>query len=138
MYMNDPHAHYEPYQDADTKEVIGGLEGIYVKSYEFAKEGVWTQADLEQVRSQFKAPEWNRMVGVRSGEDKENVEVWVRMTQGRVTGVALLATGPTEFTVANLVGSISPDALSQIGGQFGLPKMKTGAAKPEEKKDEPE
>jgi 5'-nucleotidase/UDP-sugar diphosphatase len=25
IYMNDPHAHYEPYQDIDTKEVIGGF-----------------------------------------------------------------------------------------------------------------
>ena len=23
--MNDPHAHYEPYQDRNTKEVIGGF-----------------------------------------------------------------------------------------------------------------
>ncbi len=25
LYMNDPHAHYEPYQDRDTKELIGGF-----------------------------------------------------------------------------------------------------------------
>jgi len=25
LYMNDPHAHYEPYQDTDTKEIIGGF-----------------------------------------------------------------------------------------------------------------
>ncbi len=25
LHMNDPHAHYEPYQDIDTKEVIGGF-----------------------------------------------------------------------------------------------------------------
>ncbi len=25
LYMNDPHAHYEPYQDTDTKEMIGGF-----------------------------------------------------------------------------------------------------------------
>ena len=25
LYMNDPHAHYEPYQDRNTKEVIGGF-----------------------------------------------------------------------------------------------------------------
>jgi 5'-nucleotidase / UDP-sugar diphosphatase len=25
LYMNDPHAHYEPYQDRDTKDVVGGF-----------------------------------------------------------------------------------------------------------------
>ena len=25
LYMNDPHAHYEPYQDRNTKEVVGGF-----------------------------------------------------------------------------------------------------------------
>ena len=43
------------------------------------------------MRNQLKAPEWGRIVGVKSSEDNENIEVWVRNENGKVTGVAILA-----------------------------------------------
>lgn len=114
--------------EAKAKAMIGGLEGIYIKSFEFAKDGAWTQADLDQVRNQLKAPEWGRIVGVKSAEDNENVEVWVRHESGKVTGIAVLATEPRGFTVANIVGNVNLDSLANLGGQFGLPKMKGSPA----------
>lgn len=115
--------------EAKAKSLISGLEGIYIRSFEFAKEGAWSQADLDQVRNQLRAPEWGRIVGVQSAEDKENVEVFVRTEAGRVTGVAVLATEPLEFTVANIVGNISLESLADLGGQFGLPRMRSAPAK---------
>ena len=49
--------------EAKAKKLIGGLEGIYVKSFEFKNDGAWSQADVDQVRNQLKAPEWSRIVG---------------------------------------------------------------------------
>ena len=49
--------------------MIGGIAGIYIKSFEFKNEGAYLPADLEKVRSQLKAPEWSRIVGVKSGGD---------------------------------------------------------------------
>jgi len=121
--------------EAKAKALIGGLEGIYIKSFEFNKDGAWGQTDLDQVRNQLKAPEWGRIFGVKSSEDQENVEVFVRNEAGKVTGVAILATAPREFTVANIVGNISLESLADLGGQFGLPKMK-GAPEPSPKKKE--
>jgi hypothetical protein len=115
--------------EAKAKSLINGLEGIYIRSFEFAKEGAWSQADLDQVRNQLKAPEWNRIAGVQSAEDKENVEVFVRTESGKVTGIAVLATEPLGFTVANVVGTISLESLADLGGQFGLPRMKSAPAK---------
>ena len=105
--------------EAKARALIAGLEGIYIKSFEFAKDGAWTQADLDQVRGQLKAPQWGRIVGVKSTEDQENVEVFVRNEAGKVTGIAILATEPREFTVANIVGNISLESLADLGGQFG-------------------
>ena len=115
--------------EAKAKGLLNGLEGIYIRSFEFAKEGAWSQADLDQVRNQLKAPEWGRIVGVQSAEDKENVEVFVRTESGKVTGIAVLATEPLEFTVANVVGNIPLESLADLGGQFGLPRMKAAPAK---------
>lgn len=116
--------------EAKAKGVISGLEGVYIRSFEFAQDGAWTAADLDQVRNQLRAPEWARIVGVQSTEDKENVEVFVRTEAGKVNGIAILATDPREFTVANIVGNISLESLADLGGQFHLPKMRTGPATP--------
>ncbi len=123
--------------EAKAKAMIGGLEGIYIKSFEFSRDGAWSQADLDQVRNQLKAPEWGRIMSVKSSEDNENVEVWVRHESGKVTGIALLATEPREFTVANIVGNVNLESLADLGGQFGLPKLKpSGTTAPEKKKDD--
>jgi hypothetical protein len=110
--------------EAKVKKLIGGIEGIYVKSFEFQKDGAYTPADLDKVRNQLKAPEWSRIVGVKSSGESENIEVWVRMEKGKVSGVAILSSGPRELTVANLIGNIDLDSLADLGGNFGLPKMK--------------
>jgi hypothetical protein len=115
--------------EAKAKALIGGLEGIYIKSFEFGRDGEWSQSDLDQVRNQLKAPEWGRIVGIKSAEDSENVEVWVRTESGKVTGVAILATDPREFTAVNIVGNISLDSLADLGGQFGIPKLRRAPKK---------
>ena len=95
-----------------------------IKSFEFKNEGAYLPADLEKVRSQLKAPEWSRIVGVKSGGDGENIEVWVRNENGKVSGVAILASEPRQLTVVNLVGKIDLESLADLGGHFGIPKMK--------------
>jgi hypothetical protein len=116
--------------EAKAKNLINGLEGVYIRTYEFAQDGVWSTADLDHVRTQLRAPEWSRIVGVQSLEEKENVEVFVRTEAGKVNGIAILATDPREFTVANIVGNIALESLADLGGQFHLPKMKTTPAPP--------
>lgn len=108
---------------AKVKKLVLGLEGIYIRSFEFKKEGLWSPADLEGVRSQLRAPEWSRIVGFRSAEDGENAEVYVRNDNKKVTGVAILATGTKSFTVVNIAGAVDLDALADLGGNFGVPKL---------------
>jgi len=111
-------------EEAKVKKLIGGIAGIYIKSFEFKNEGAYLPADLEKVRNQLKAPEWSRIVGVKSGGDGENIEVWVRNENGKVSGVAILASEPRQLTVVNLVGNIDLESLADLGGHFGIPKMK--------------
>jgi hypothetical protein len=121
--------------EAKAKEMIGGLEGIYIKSFEFDKDGQWNQADLDQIRNQLKTPEWNRIVGVKSSQDQENAEVWVRTESGKISGLAVLAAEPRELTVVNIVGNISLESLAALGGQMGIPKLQLQS--PPSKKKEP-
>jgi hypothetical protein len=109
--------------EARVKKLILGIDGIYIQSFDFKNKGAWSPSDLDKVRVQLKAPEWSRIVGVKSNEDGENIEIWLRMEKGKVSGVAILASQPRQLTVANLVGNIDLDSLADIGGHFGLPNM---------------
>jgi hypothetical protein len=109
--------------EAKVKKLIVGITGIYIKSFEFKKDGGYAPSDLEKVRSQLKAPEWSRIVGIKSSGENENIEVWVRSESGKVSGVAILASEPRQLTVANLVGNIDLESIADLGGHFGLPNL---------------
>src|SRR3954453_18350471 len=64
--------------EAKAKQLVSGLKGIYVKSFEFEKAGEFQESDVESVRSQLRAPEWNRIVGVRSRKSGDNADVYIR------------------------------------------------------------
>jgi hypothetical protein len=106
-----------------TKELIANLKGIYVRSFEFAETGQYTEADVESLRSQLKAPTWSKMVSVNSKKDGENVDVFFKMVKEKIAGMVVIAAEPKELTFINIEGLIDLDTLSSLGGQFGIPKL---------------
>jgi hypothetical protein len=46
--------------------LVANLRGIYIRSFEFDKEGAYTSAEVEALRSQVHGSAWSRVVGVRS------------------------------------------------------------------------
>ncbi len=104
------------------KKLIGNLKGIYVRSFEFANDGEYSEADVESMRSQLRAPEWSKMVTVRSKNDGD-VDVFFKMDKDKIAGLVVIAAEPKELTIVNIVGPIDLDQLSSLGGQFGIPKI---------------
>jgi hypothetical protein len=119
--------------DAQVKKVIGGLKGVYVKSFEFEKTGEYQDSDIEPLRMQLRAPAWSRIVGVRSRKSGENAEVYVKTENGKIDGLAILATEPKELTIVSIEGSISPEQLSELGGHFGIPKVEPDSQRKSDK-----
>jgi hypothetical protein len=109
--------------EAKVKKLIAGLEGVYIKTFEFKRAGEWSDSDLEAIRKQLHAPEWSKIVGVKSTEDGESAEIYVRTADKKITGVAILAAGPKELTVVNIAGPVDLDSLADLGGHFGIPKV---------------
>jgi hypothetical protein len=103
------------------RDMISGLEGIYVRSYEFAKEGQYDRAMVDRIKTQL-GPNWKPLVTVRS-KKKENVNIYANMLGERVTGLVIIASEPREFTVVNINGPIDIERLSQLEGQFGIPEF---------------
>jgi hypothetical protein len=109
--------------DAEIKEVLKGLKGIYVKSFTFDKDGEYSQLDIDSITSQLGGGGWSRVLAVKSRKDGENVEVYLNMLGDQITGLAVLSIEPREFTVVNIVGPINLEKLAQLEGQFGVPDL---------------
>jgi hypothetical protein len=109
--------------EAEVKKLIEGIDDISIRSFEFKSAGVWTQADLEKLRSQLRAPEWSRMVGYKSAEEGESAEVYVREVDKKVAGVAIIDAEAKELTVVSISGKIDLESLAQLSGHFGVPKL---------------
>ena len=109
--------------DAATKELIGGLKGIYVRSYSFDRDFAYPSAEVDQVRRQLTAPGWQRLVHVDSSKDRTHVDIYAAVDGGVAHGLAIIASEPREFTVVNIVGPINLFKLHRLEGKFGIPKL---------------
>ena len=119
--------------DEDIKEILKGLKGIYVKSFEFEKAGEYSPADVESVMSQLRGGSWSKIVGVKS-KNGDNVEVYLMMQGDQIQGLAVISAEPKEFTVVNIVGPVNLEKLSKLEGQFGVPDLGLDPPKPKKAK----
>src|SRR5213080_5314095 len=62
--------------DAEIRELIKGVKGIYVKSFTFEKVGEYSQTEVDSVMSQLRGGAWSKIIGVTS-KDGDNVEVYL-------------------------------------------------------------
>jgi hypothetical protein len=105
--------------NAAVKELLTGLKGVYVRTFEFDTDNAYTEADVESVRSQLKAP-WSKMVTVR--EKNESVDVYMWPDGSRAGGLAVLVADKRELVVVNIVGTINLAQLAALGGKLGVPQ----------------
>jgi len=109
--------------EARVKDLVKGLKGIYVRSFEFSKTGQYADSDVEAIRSQLRDASWAAIVEVHSNSngDGENTEVFAREQDEHFTGLAVLVAEPKELTVVHIDGVIDLDGLSKLSGKFGIP-----------------
>src|SRR5438034_4601447 len=116
--------------DAEIRELIKGVKGIYVKSFTFEKEGEYSPAEIDSVMSQLRGGGWSKIIGVSSKKDGDNVEVYLLSIGDQISGLAVVSAEPKEFTVVKVVGPIDLEKLSKIEGSFGVPYLNLPPAKP--------
>lgn len=108
-------------------DMIGQLQGIYVRSYEFDKDGEYDRKLFDRVKSQLGST-WKPLVTVRS-KSKDNVNIMADMRGDRVVGLVIIASEPREFTVVNIVGPIDLERLADLQGELGIPYWEKGKEK---------
>lgn len=114
--------------DAETRRVIEKLEGIYVREYDFDKPLQYTTADLERIRSQFKGSEWSPMVRERSKNGEANTDIYMKIVDGKMQGMFVLDAEAKELDFVYIAGTLDPEELSKLDGNFGIPKGVAGRA----------
>jgi hypothetical protein len=127
--------------EAKIKEILAGLKGVYVKRFEFDKEGTYATADVEYIRTQLSGPGWVHVAGVRS--KREGSYDVVLMYEGSIVkGLAVLAAEPRALTVVNVIGAIDLAKLRDLEGNFGIPKFgleqMPGVTVQDNRKDKPQ
>jgi hypothetical protein len=109
--------------DAQAQRLIQNLNAIYVRSYEFSQPGQYTPEDLKTIRRQFLGPDWNPMVKVRSKKGEGDTDVYVKMVGNEVKGMFVLDAEPKELDMVYISGSIRPEELKDLSGNFGVPNL---------------
>jgi hypothetical protein len=104
------------------KQLVSGLKGIYVKVFEFEREGEYTAADVESIRIQLRGDAWSRIISINS-KRQGSVEVYLMTVNDQIGGLAVLAADPKELTIVNIIGPVDLNKLSELEGQFGVPEL---------------
>lgn len=108
---------------AAVQQLINGLDGIYVRSYEFDKEGQYSMDEIQQLRQSFSTPEWSPMVHTREHNGAETTDVLMKLVNGEPHGIFVLDAEPKELTIVLILGPIRIDQLSELKGLGGLGKL---------------
>ena len=106
--------------DVATRRLIESLEGIYVREYEFEKDGEFSPGDVEQLRKYFETGEWSPVVRDRERKTGESTDVMVKLENGESHGLFILSVEPRELTIVLILGPIRMDDLGKLKGIGGL------------------
>ncbi len=105
--------------DAEARQLIQGLDGIYVRDYEFDKDGEYSPDDVDKLRRYFETSEWTAIVRERE-KSGESTDVMVKMVNGQSQGMFILSAEPRELSVVLILGPIRMDQLGALKGLGGL------------------
>lgn len=106
--------------DAEVRHLIEGLEGIYVREYEFDKEGQFSKEEVDQLRKYFETSEWSPIVKERERKSGDSTDVMVKLVNGESHGMFILDVGPKDLTIVLILGPIHMDDLGKLRGIGGL------------------
>jgi hypothetical protein len=114
--------------DADTKQILERLTGVFVRSFEFEKPIEGGFPELKAIRSQLSGPGWSKIVEVKEKGASEATEIYLFTKDGDMGGLAVIAAEKNELTVVNIAGAIRLEDLGKLKGSLGIPGLGGPAA----------
>lgn len=123
---------------AKVKKLVQGLNNVVIRSFEFAKEGAYSDADVQQLISEMNAPGWKLVVSADEKHDtgREISRIWTKASgEGELGGLRILSAEPKELSVIEITGRVSLKDLGDLGG-LGLPGLGSEHTGQHQKKQE--
>ena len=99
------------------RELAQRIQGVYVRAFEFEREGEYSASDVESVRAQLRS--WQRLALLRERGGESN-EVYYVTRNDVMEGMAVITAEPRRLCVANIVGQMTLDDLSLLDREFGV------------------
>ncbi len=106
--------------DTNVRQLIEGLDGIYVRDYEFDKEGQYDPDQLEQLRKSFATPDWTAIVHEHERRSGETTDILMKVVNGENKGMFILSAEPRELAIVLILGPIRVEDLGRLHGLAGL------------------
>jgi hypothetical protein len=106
--------------DPQFAEQIKGLDGIYIKVFEFEHRGEYSRDDIDGMVRQVEAGKWKKLMSVRDRDDR--VEMWMHENSAD-GGLFFVASEPRELVVINIVGKVDLETLRKLQGKMGVPGL---------------
>ena len=105
--------------EAATRQLIQHLEGIYVRNYEFDKEGEYSMDEIQKLRTYFETSEWTPIVRSRE-RNGETTDVLMKMVNGETRGMFVLSAEPRELSIVLILGPVHIEDLARLKDLGGL------------------
>lgn len=100
------------------RELLTGLQGVYIRVYEFKQSGGYTDANVEPILAQLRSSGWSRLFSVnKPGSEGDKVDIFAAndpTRNDRLNGMALIVREPKELVVGYVVGSINTDTVMKL------------------------
>jgi hypothetical protein len=106
--------------EAATRKLVEGLDGIYVRDYEFDKDGEYSMDEVQKLRQYFETSEWTPIVRSRERRTGETTDVLVKMVNGETHGMFILSAEPRELSIVLILGPVRMEDLARLKGIGGL------------------
>jgi hypothetical protein len=115
--------HFAAQDGEEDLAFLSDIKSVRVRNFEFDDDEAYSREDIESVRRQLASPGWSALATVHRREPREDVDVFLNLDDGRIRGLAVVASEPRSFTIVNIVGNIDLDKLAKLEGQLGIPKV---------------
>jgi hypothetical protein len=109
--------------DPDFSDLMGDVKAIQVRGFPLSEEEATDiQTQTDQLAASLEDTGWTRVIYVR--DNAEQVSIYLREAGDKIAGLTLLSTKPGDEAVyVNIVGSLSPDQIANLGRGLNLSSL---------------
>ena len=127
QFMN-PKPSINPQDEEATRKLMESLDGMYVRNYEFDKEGQFTAGQIDQLRAYYESSEWSPMVRNRDRKSGESSDVMIKLVNGESRGMFILDVERKEVSIILILGPVQMQDLQKVMRIAGRGSLSGGSS----------